>query len=198
MDRQTDFLLNISVLYRSTQKYYDRMLQSIQLTYAQLPILIMIFEQEGITMRQIAESGVYDKGTISKNVKHLEQEGYILIQPSKQDKRNKELYTTDYAKQNMSKVYAVRRDWWQHLIQSIDQKQFEQFVGSYEIMAKKQEQYGNSSISNQAQMKSPFLIGKKSVLNIIPINFRPYYIWAEVTFVLPLIPIQSWFLSKKA
>ncbi len=46
MDRQTDFLLNISVLYRSTQKYYDRMLQSIQLTYAQLPILIMIFEQE--------------------------------------------------------------------------------------------------------------------------------------------------------
>ena len=92
MDRQTDFLLNISVLYRSTQKYYDRMLQSIQLTYAQLPILIMIFEQEGITMRQIAESGVYDKGTISKNVKHLEQEGYILIQPSKQDKRNKELY----------------------------------------------------------------------------------------------------------
>ena len=145
MDRQTDFLLNISVLYRSTQKYYDRMLQSIQLTYAQLPILIMIFEQEGITMRQIAESGVYDKGTISKNVKHLEQEGYILIQPSKQDKRNKELYTTDYAKQNMSKVYAVRRDWWQHLIQSIDQKQFEQFVGSYEIMAKNARQYEQSS-----------------------------------------------------
>ena len=145
MDRQTDFLLNISVLYRSTQKYYDRMLQSIQLTYAQLPILIMIFEQEGITMRQIAESGVYDEGTISKNVKHLEQEGYILIQPSKQDKRNKELYTTDYAKQNMSKVYAVRRDWWQHLIQSIDQKQFEQFVGSYEIMAKNARQYEQSS-----------------------------------------------------
>ncbi len=117
-------------------------------------------------MRQIAKSGVYDKGTISKNVKHLEQEGYILIQPSKQDKRNKELYTTDYAKQNMSKVYAVRRDWWQHLIQSIDQKQFEQFVGSYEIMAK-----NGVSMSNQDQMKSPFLIGKKSVLNIIPMTF---------------------------
>ena len=44
MDKQSDLLMNLSVLYRSTQKYYDRMLQSIQLTYAQLPILIMIFE----------------------------------------------------------------------------------------------------------------------------------------------------------
>lgn len=136
MDKQTDFLMNISVLYRSTQKYYDRMLQSINLTYAQLPILIMIYEKEGISMREIAESGVYDKGTISKNVKHLEQQGFIHIETNKKDKRNKELYTSDFAKQNMSKIYSVRRDWWQYLIRNIDQSTFDQFIGSYDLLAK--------------------------------------------------------------
>lgn len=141
MDKQTDLLMNLSVLYRSTQKYYDRMLQSIRLTYAQLPILIMIYEQEGVSMRDIAQSGVYDKGTISKSVKHLEQQGFIRIETSRQDKRNKELYTTDYAKQQMSMVYSIRRDWWQHLVKDIDQDGFDTFISSYEIMAQNAREY---------------------------------------------------------
>lgn len=163
MDQQTDFLMNISVLYRSTQKYYDRMLQSINITYAQLPILIMIFEQEGITMREIAQSGVYDKGTISKNVKHLEQQGYIHIYTSKHDKRNKELYTSDLAKQNMSTIYSIRRNWWQHLIQNIDESSFSQFIGSYDLLAKNARQYEDASDS-----QIHFFQWKKVSLNSYP------------------------------
>ena len=148
MDKQTDVLMNLSVLYRSTQKYYDRMLFSMKLTYAQLPILIMIYEREGISMHDIAQSGVYDKGTISKTVKHLEQNGFITIMTSEKDKRNKELYTTDYAKQQMSKVYEIRRDWWQHLIQNIDPSTFDEFLASYEIMASNARAYAESQQEN--------------------------------------------------
>ena len=80
------------------------MLQSISLTYAQLPILILIYENEGISQQQIAQDGGYDKGTITKQVQKLEEMGYIRVQPSKKDKRAKELYTTSQARAIMSKV----------------------------------------------------------------------------------------------
>lgn len=69
MARQNDLLMDISILYRSTQKYYDKKLANLSLTYAQLPILIAIYEEEGISMQKIALDGGYDKGTITKMFK---------------------------------------------------------------------------------------------------------------------------------
>ena len=63
MARQNDLLMDISILYRSTQKYYDKKLANLSLTYAQLPILIAIYEEEGISMQKIALDGGYDKGS---------------------------------------------------------------------------------------------------------------------------------------
>ena len=53
MDAHTDLLLDLNILSRATQKYYDRQLQPFNLTYAQLPVLLMIYEGEGITANQI-------------------------------------------------------------------------------------------------------------------------------------------------
>lgn len=144
MSNQSDLLLDVSILYRSTQKYYDRMLQKLHMTYAQLPILIMIYEQEGITMQQIANQGVYDKGTISKNVKNLQTMGFIRTQESKKDKRNKELYTTDQAKQIMFHVYGIRRDWWHHLTKDIQTDELDHFISLYQTMAENARRYANT------------------------------------------------------
>lgn len=139
MDRKfqnsSDLLLDISILYRSTQKYYDQMLHSISLTYAQLPILILIYENEGISQQQIAQDGGYDKGTITKQVQKLEETGYIRVQPSKKDKRAKELYTTAKARAIMSKVYAIRTSWWRHISSSIPKEDMDAFSNFYKSMA---------------------------------------------------------------
>ena len=107
MARQNDLLMDISILYRSTQKYYDKKLANLSLTYAQLPILIAIYEEEGISMQKIALDGGYDKGTITKNVQKLVNLGYVIVQSSIKDKRAKELYTTDKTKEVMNQIYKV-------------------------------------------------------------------------------------------
>ena len=190
MDQQTNLLMNISVLYRSTQKYYDRNLQDLHLTYAQIPILIMIYENEGISMRDISQIGVYDKGTISKSVKHLEQQGFICVRSSKVDKRNKELYTSDFAKQSMAQVYSIRRDWWQHLMQGIDDVSFRQFLPSYDRMANNAKEYAESIAS-----QLPFFHWQKVSLTHYPhklstvlytagSNFRcPFDRYPELIFI---------------
>lgn len=143
----SDLLLDISILYRSTQKYYDQMLQSISLTYAQLPILILIYENEGISQQQIAQDGGYDKGTITKQVQKLEEMGYIRVQPSKKDKRAKELYTTAKARGIMSKVYAIRTSWWRHISSSIPKEDMAAFSSFYKNMATSAKEFAKADLN---------------------------------------------------
>lgn len=177
------------------------MLQSIDLTYAQLPILIMIFEEEGIGSNEIASHGVYDKGTISKTVKHLEQHGFIQSVKNEEDKRNKKLYTTDYAKQIMSLVYDIRRDWWHHLIADVNEEDFEHFLTFYEQMAINARAYADSQPTDihffrwQKVSMSAFKDKVSTVLYTAGDNFRcPYYTYPELVFVqedLEEIPLQQ-------
>ena len=108
MEKQNDLLMDSSILYRSTQKYYDKMLQDLNLSYAQLPILIEIYENEGISLQQIVQVGGYDKGTVTKNVQKLNTLGYVSILTSAKDKRAKELYTTALTKKHISEIYGIR------------------------------------------------------------------------------------------
>lgn len=135
MPKQNDLLMDISILYRSTQKYYDKHLVTLELTYAQLPILISIYENEGISMQQIALDGGYDKGTITKNVQKLVSLNYVEVKSSPKDKRAKELYTTEKTKQVMNKIYGIRRNWWKHIIKSIPNQKIDEFSDFYEDMA---------------------------------------------------------------
>lgn len=141
MSKQNDLLMDISILYRSTQKYYDKKLADLSLTYAQLPILISIYEDEGISMQQIAQDGGYDKGTITKNVQKLASLGYVEVQSSLKDKRVKELYTTDNTKQVMNRIYGIRRNWWKHIIHSLPLEKVEEFSSFYEEMAENAKAY---------------------------------------------------------
>ena len=125
--RQSDLFMDSSILYRSTQKYFDKKLQDYHLTYAQLPVLIMVYEKEGISLQEIALQGVYDKGTITKNVQKLESLGFIEVLPSKKDKRSKELYTTTQAKSMMVDIYNLRMGWWKHLNSNIPSELIDRF-----------------------------------------------------------------------
>ena len=143
MQAQNDLLMDVSILYRTTQKYYDRMLQPYSLTYAQLPILLLIYENEGISMQTIAVKGQYDKGTITKNVQKLVNLEYVQIIPSTKDKRQKELYTTDKTKQIVSNIYRIRRDWWNHIIKNVPFDKLNDFTDIYEVITENASQYAN-------------------------------------------------------
>ena len=54
MEKTGRLLTDSSILYRCSQKYYDKVLDAYQLGSGQLPFLIFIYENEGITMNGLA------------------------------------------------------------------------------------------------------------------------------------------------
>ena len=68
---QNNFLINLSVLYRNMQKYFDKALAQYDIGSGQLMFLFFINENEGISMQEVSRIGEVDKGTTTKSIQKL-------------------------------------------------------------------------------------------------------------------------------
>ncbi len=116
-----------SILYRCSQKYYDKALAKYNLGYTHLLFLLKIYENEGLTMNELASFGSFDKGTITKSLKVLEQFGYVDIVNNEFDKRSRCLYTSDKANKIIPELYILRQQWQEYLFKGISSDEFSIF-----------------------------------------------------------------------
>ncbi len=128
MSEQSNFVLNLSVLYRNTQKYFDKVLVPYDIGYGQLMFLLCINENEGITMQELTRIGEVDKGTTTKSIQRLIDQGYINTRQDENDKRVKRLYTTEKAAGIMGVVYDLRNALRTTLAKNMDFKTFESML----------------------------------------------------------------------
>lgn len=133
--------LDSSILYRCNQKYYDKMLQEYGLGYSQFTFISQIYENEGLSMNELAIAGSFDKGTITKSIQKLEQMGYVRIENSEVDKRTKLLYTTDKAKDVMAKLYLLRQEWLDYLTSDLNVDEQEAYFKALGKMISKAREY---------------------------------------------------------
>ena len=134
MNYQNNLLLNISVLYRNTQKYFDKNLAAYNLGSGQMIFLLLINEHEGITMQQLAIMGDFDKGTTTKSIQKLAEEGYIEIIPDENDKRVKRIYTTKKTGGIINDLYNIRNDCVNQLTATMSQSEIDEFLKQFQTL----------------------------------------------------------------
>lgn len=139
-----NMLTSNSILYRLTQKFYDKKLSGFQIGSGQIQFLLMIYENEGISMQALAKMGAYDKGTITKSISKLEECGYIRQEMDVHDKRVKCLYTTEKAKAIIAEVYLIRREWWEHITQGLRVEEVDRFMEMQDLMVANAMKYADS------------------------------------------------------
>jgi anaerobic ribonucleoside-triphosphate reductase activating protein len=89
---------------------------------------MMINEHEGITMKKLSALGSFDKGTTTKGINKLEKIGYVRLEIDPNDKRSKLIYTTEKAKDIISVMYIIRKDWWDHITKGLSIDEGDQFT----------------------------------------------------------------------
>lgn len=141
MEQGSNLLLNTSILYRSMQKFYDKRLSEYDIGSGQLPFLLLIYEHEGIAMQQLAQMGSFDKGTITRGIVKLEEQGYIRSCASEEDKRIRQLYTTEKTKDIIPIAYAIRREWWEQVTKGMSQAELTTFEQLEERIATNAREY---------------------------------------------------------
>ena len=125
MAANRNYLTNISVLYRNTQKFFDKVLSRYDIGSGQLLSLFFINEHEGITMQELAQSGEVDKGTVTKSIQRLIEQGYVQARTDENDRRIKRLYTTEKVAEVMKTLYECRKELRSKLSTGLDFEGFE-------------------------------------------------------------------------
>ena len=128
--------IDSSILTRASQKYFERVLKNENIGYTQAYFLTKIYENEGICMNKLALLGSFDKATITKSIQKLIDADYVRMEINQNDKRQKDLYTTQKSQELIPKIYLARQNWHEILFNGLNQDEVDYFL---EISAKIQE-----------------------------------------------------------
>src|SRR5215471_9726227 len=79
---------------RHVSQYYDRYLGATGLRTTQFSILAKLKRLGPLTINELARQMVMDRTTLGRNIKPLERDGLIRIEPAQSDRRAKELRLT--------------------------------------------------------------------------------------------------------
>lgn len=116
----------ISVIHRQGMRFFDFSLSKTEIGPGQQFFLVCIHENPGISMQQLAQIGHFDKGTVTKAVKKMEDQGYLRREPDDCDKRIHHLYTTREAEPALRMIYDLREQWNEILVKGLTQEEIHQ------------------------------------------------------------------------
>ena len=98
----------ISILYREHAKYLNEKVKDENLSYGLQPILVKIYKEENIIQEDLARALNLNESTITRNLKKLEEKGFIERIP---DKRTKKIRVTENGAKVARKVMDYDERW---------------------------------------------------------------------------------------
>ncbi|SDN92131.1 MarR family winged helix-turn-helix transcriptional regulator [Pseudomonas jinjuensis] len=105
LDNQLCFALYSTSLQMT--KTYKPLLQELGLTYPQYIAMLVLWEQDGITVGEISARMLTDPGSLTPLLKRLEGEGLITRTRSSADERVVELHLTDRGRALRKQAEAI-------------------------------------------------------------------------------------------
>ena len=117
----------ISIIYREHAKYLNEKVKDEDLSFGLFPLLIAIYENEGIIQEQLAQRFHLNESTITRNLKKLEDKGFIKRIP---DKRTKRIEVTAKGAKTAQKVMDYDEIWDEKIKKIIGDKEYKQFKDS--------------------------------------------------------------------
>lgn len=112
----------ISIIERNTRRYYDSLLEPSGIGSGQQFFLLRIYENDGISMYDLAKLGNFDKATVTRAVQRLVGQGYVksILDPA--DHRIRRLHVTETAMPLIRYIYQIRDAWTDGLTRELDEE----------------------------------------------------------------------------
>jgi len=105
LDNQLCFALYSASL--AMTKLYKPLLEDLGLTYPQYLVMLVLWEQDGLTVSALGERLFLDSGTLTPLLKRMEHSGLVTRQRSAEDERRVEVRLTSDGKKLKTRATSV-------------------------------------------------------------------------------------------
>ena len=92
---------------RSMTQAYQPLLGELGLTYPQYLVMLVLWEEDGVTVKRLGERLLLDSGTLTPLLKRLEAAGLLVRQRASEDERRVEVWLSAAGKALESQAAAV-------------------------------------------------------------------------------------------
>ena len=86
LDNQLCF--SVYALSRLITKAYQPLLEALEVTYPQYLVLLLLWEHEALTVKELGEKLLLDSGTLTPLLKRMEQRGWLSRRRAERDERS--------------------------------------------------------------------------------------------------------------
>jgi DNA-binding MarR family transcriptional regulator len=92
---------------RSMTQAYQPLLGELGLTYPQYLVMLVLWEEDGVTVKRLGERLLLDSGTLTPLLKRLETAGLLVRQRASEDERRVEVWLSPAGKALETQAAAV-------------------------------------------------------------------------------------------
>ena len=119
----------LSVIYRRAQMFLDRELKSLNIRAGQVPIMVILDRENGISQDRIKNILHVDKGTVAKTIKPLITEGYVEREINPEDRRAYCIALTDKGRSVMPVITEHLEQWMGIMMEGFSTEENDQVFG---------------------------------------------------------------------
>ncbi|MCH4056597.1 MAG: MarR family transcriptional regulator [Lactobacillaceae bacterium] len=91
--------------HKAFNHFYAQALAPFHLTYAQYIVLLVLFQEEKISVKELGQHVGLDSGTLTPLLKRLEKDGWIKRERSQADERRLEIGLTTMAQRKKKSIF---------------------------------------------------------------------------------------------
>ncbi|MGZ7043149.1 MAG: MarR family winged helix-turn-helix transcriptional regulator [Methanobacterium sp.] len=110
-DSEVPISLMVSMIHRTHMTFINDKIKHMDITAGQIPFLMVLSHEEGITQDELAAHFHIDKGTVARALRKLEDNNYILREIDPENRRKHLIYLTKRGRITIPKIEDIDNEW---------------------------------------------------------------------------------------
>lgn len=134
-DSEIPIGLMVSMIHRTHMIFINEKIKHMDLTAGQIPFLMVLSREEGITQDELAAHFHIDKGVVARALRKMEDKNYLLREIDPENRRRHRIYLTEKGKSTVPKITNIDKEWEDSICSKISEEEYNQIFSIFKKMA---------------------------------------------------------------
>jgi len=134
-DSHIPFGIMVSMIHRTHMIFVNDKIKHMDINAGQIPFLMVLSHEEGITQDDLASHFHIDKGVVARALRKLEDNEYLFREIDPSNRRRHRIYLTEKGKTTVPKITAIDKEWENAICSRLSKEEYNHISGILKTMA---------------------------------------------------------------
>lgn len=127
--------LMVSMIHRTHMIFINEKIKDMDITAGQIPFLMVLSREEGISQDDLASHFHIDKGTVARALRRLEDNKYLFREIDPENRRKHLIYLTSKGKETVPQIKNIDKEWNDSMRSKISEDEYNHIFNIIKKMA---------------------------------------------------------------